>query len=268
MSSPSYPTPPPPSAAPPPEPISPEPQGLGLSEPARLVDTFIAPTKTFADLRRNERWWVAWLIGAVVAVLFGVIVVQKIDMVHLARQQVEQSKLASRQFDQLSPEQQEQQLRVRASFTKYAFYITPVFSIVFGLISAAILMAIFTFGFGAEVPFSRAMAVVFYSFLPRAVYTLLLVVSLIFASDPNSIDLLGNPMPTNVGFFMDPQGNKFLYSLMSNLDVFALWTVVLLGLGFATASSNRKLKPGTGISAMLAIYFVLILIGAGLKAAF
>ena len=129
-------------------------------------------------------------------------------------------------------------------------------------------MVIFTFIFGAEVPFPRALAVVFYAFLPRGIYSLLIAVSLLFSSDPGSIDLLQNPMPTNPGFFMDPQGNKFLYSLVSNLDVFALWNVVLLGLGFAVASSNRKLKPGTAITTMLVIYFVLILIGAGFKAAF
>jgi Yip1 domain len=264
----SSPTPPPPSFAPAPASMTPEPQEPGLSEPARLLNTFISPTKTFADLRRNERWWVAWLVGAVLAVLFGVAAGQKADLMHIARQQVEQSKFAQRQFDQLSPEQQEQQLRIRATATKIIFYAAPVFNLISGLICAAILMAIFSFGFGAEVPFPRAMAIVFYSFLPRAVYSTLLAVSLVFASDPSSIDLLGNPMPTNAGFFMDPQGNKFIYSFMSNLDLFAIWSVVLLGLGFATASSNRKLKPGTAIGTMLAIYFVLILIGAALKSVF
>jgi hypothetical protein len=268
MSSPSYPTPPPPSGAPAPAPITSEPQGPGLSEPARLVNTFIAPSKTFVDLRQNSRWWAAWLVGAIIAILFGVVAGQKADLMHLARQQVDQSKFAQRQFEQLSPEQQEQNLRIRATATKIIFYVAPIFSLIGALIVGAILMAIFSFGFGAEVPFMRAMAIVMYSFLPRAIYALLLSVSLWFSSDPSSIDLLGNPMPTNPGFFMDPQGNKFIYSLMSNLDLFAIWCVVLLGLGFATASTNRKLKPGTAIGTMLAIYFVLILIGAGFKAAF
>lgn len=262
----SSPTPPPPTSAP--APISPEPQQPGLSEPARLINTFFAPKKTFEDLRTNQSWWVPWLVGAIIGVLFGAVAVQKIDLVNFARQQVEQSKVAQRQFDQLSPEQQNRQLQLRATISKFAFYITPIFSLIAGLIAAAILMAIFSFGFGAEVPFPRALAVVFYSFLPRAIYSILLSVSLLVSSDPNSIDLLGNPMPTNLGFFMDPQGNKFLYSFVSNLDLFALWTVILLGFGFATASSNRKLKPATGITVMLVIYGVMMLIGAGFKAAF
>ncbi|HEY6308154.1 MAG TPA: YIP1 family protein [Candidatus Angelobacter sp.] len=260
-------TPPPPAPAPANAPLSPEPEQPGLSEPARLINVFIAPRKTFEDLKRNSSWWAPWLLGAIIALAFGVVVAQKIDMVRLTRQQIEQSRLAQRQMEQLPPEQQEQQIRIRATGTKIAFYVSPIFSLIGGLILAAILMAVFNFGFAAEIPFQRALAIVFYSFLPRAVYAALVAVSLLLSSDPNSIDITVNPMPTNPGFFMDPQGNKFLYSLISNLDLFALWSVVLLGLGFAAASSNRKLSARTGITTMLVIYAVVILIGAGFKAA-
>jgi Yip1 domain len=260
-------TPPPPAPAPANAPL-PEPEQPGLSEMQRLINVFIAPRKTFEDLKLNSSWWVPWLLGAIVALAFGVVVVQKVDLVRFARQQVEQSRLAQRQMEQLTPEQQEQQFRIRANITKYTFYISPVFSLIGGLIIAAVLMAVFNFGFAAEVPFRRALAIVFYSFLPRTAYYLLMCVSLLASSDPNSIDIAVNPMPTNPGFFMDPQGNKFLYSLISNVDLFAIWVVVLIGLGFAAASPNRKLKAGTAITTMLVIYGILILIGAGFKAAF
>jgi hypothetical protein len=232
------------------------------------MNVFIAPGKTFADLRRNSSWWVPWMIGAVIGVFFAVLVVQKIDLVRLARQQVEQSRLAQRQIEQLSPEQQEAQFQLRAKVNKVAFYLSPVLGLVVSVIMAALLMALFNFGLGAEISFGRALAVVFYGSLPRALYALLLSISMLVSPDPNSIDILGNPMPTNPGFFLDPQGNRFLYSLASNLDLFALWTVVLFGLGFAAASSNRKPSSGTGVTTMLVIYGVIILIGAGFKAAF
>lgn len=268
MSTPGYPTPPPPAAAPAPAPVSAEPEQPGLSEPARLMNVFVAPRKTFEDLKRNSSWWVPWLVGAIVSLAFGVVAAQKIDMVRFTRQQIEQSKLAQRQMEQLSPEQQEQQIRIRAAGTKIVFYLSPIFSLIAGLIFAAVLLAVFNFGFAAEVPFQRALAIVFYALLPRAVYYILLSVSLLASSDPNSIDIAVNPMPTNLGFFMDPQGSKFLYSFISNLDLFALWSVVLMGLGFAAASPNRKLTASTGITTMLVIYGILILIGAGFKAAF
>jgi hypothetical protein len=259
-------TPPPPIAAPG-QPAA-QPTQPGLSQAARLINIFIAPRKTFEDLKQNPSWWVPFLLGAIIALAFGIVAVQKIDLVRFSRQQIEQNKFAQKQIEQLSPEQQEQAYQSGATRSKFAFYFSPIIGFVISLIVAAVLMAVFNFGFAADIPFKRALAIVFYSFFPRALYSVLLAISLLVASDPNAIDIAGNPMPTNLGFFMDPQGNKFIYSLASNLDIMALWTVVLLGLGFAAASENRKLKSSTTIATMCVIYGVLILIGAGLKAAF
>jgi hypothetical protein len=261
-------TPPPPTYAAAPPPLSPEPAQPRLSETARIVDTFIAPRKTFEDVRVNSSWWVPWLVTTILSVLFGAIAAQKIDMLQFTRHQIEQSKMRQRQMEQLPPEQQERQIAIGAAVTKVFFYISPVVALIIGVVIAAALMAVFNFGFAAEVTFSQALAIVFYSFLPRAILALLLGISLLVASDPNSIDIAGNPMPTNFGFFMDPQGNKFFYSLVSNLDLFALWTVVLLGLGFAAVSKNRKLTAGTAITTMFVIYGVVTLISAGVKSAF
>ncbi len=54
----------------PPPPPAPAPEPAGLSEGARLIDTFIAPTKTFTDLRRNASWWAPFALMAIVSVLF------------------------------------------------------------------------------------------------------------------------------------------------------------------------------------------------------
>jgi hypothetical protein len=44
--------------------------------------------------------------------------------------------------------------------------------------------------------------------------------------------------------------------------------VVLLGLGFSAASTNRKPSSSTAITTMFVIYGVLILIGAGFRSLF
>jgi hypothetical protein len=253
-----------------PEPIPPAAQLAqpGLSEPSRIINTFIAPRKTFEDLKIKTRWWAPWILTSIFILLFGFVAVQKVDMVRFTRQQIEQSKFAQRQMEQLSPEQQEQQIRIRAMGTKVVFFVFPIITFIGGLLIAAILMGVFNFGFAAEVPYGRALAIVFYSFVPRIIFAVLLIVSLLASADPNTIDISTNPMPTNPGFFMDPQGSKFLYGLASGLDLFALWVVALLGFGFSAASPNRKLKPGTAITTVMVLYGILVLAGAALKAAF
>jgi hypothetical protein len=240
------------------QPIAAEPQGPGLSEPQRLINVFIAPQKTFEDLKRKPSWWVPWAVTGIFIVIFGVVAVQKIDMVRFIQQQIDRSPSAQKRLEQATPEQRERGIAIQATGTKVVFYAYPVFTLLGGLIIAAILMAIFNFMLGAEVPFQRAMAVVFYSYVPWIISTVLLTISVLVSSDPNTIDLT-NPMPTNPGFFMDPQGNKFIYAIISSLDIFSIWTVILLGLGFAKASSNRKPTAGTGITTMFVVWAIFVI---------
>ncbi len=268
MSSPTGPTPPPPPMYPvASSPVSPEPAGPGLSEPQRLINAFIAPGKTFEDLKRNSSWWVPWLITGIFSIIFGAVAVQKIDIPRFLQQEIEKSPSAQRRLEQLTPEQRERGMAIQATIVKGTFFAFPVISLVSGLIIAAVLMAVFNFILGAEVPFQRAMAVVFYSYVPFIISTILLTVSILVSSDPNTIDIT-NPMPTNPGFFMNPLGNRFIYAIASSLDIFSLWVVTLLGLGFATTSSNRKPNATTGITTMFVVFAIFVLCRAAWKSMF
>lgn len=249
-------------------PTAPEPAGPGLSEPQRLMNVFIAPRKTFEDLKRNPSWWVPWLIAAVFTLIFSVVAVQKIDITRFVQEQIDRSPRAQKRLENLTPEQRAQGVAIQATFTKVGFYAAPVLTLLGGLIVAAVLMAVYNFVLGAEVPFQRAMAVVFYAGLPGIIGTILLIVSFLASSDPNTIDIARNPMPTNPGFFLDPEGNKALYGLASAIDILKLWWVVLLGLGFSAASSNRKPNTSTSITTAFVCYGIIVLIGIGFKVAF
>lgn len=267
MSSPTSQTPPPPQQYSAPAPLVTEPTGPGLTEPQRLVNTFIAPSKTFDDIRRNASWWVPWLISAIFGLGFGIVAAQKIDMTRFVQQQIEKSPSAQQRMERLSPAQREQGIALQATITKVTFYVIPLFTLIIGSVVAAVLMGVFNFMLGAEVPFSRALAVTFYAFLPGILKSILLCVSLFAISDPNTIDI-ANPMPTNPAFFLDPLGNKFLYTFLSYVDIFAIWYVVLLGMGFALASSNRKVSVSSGISAVFVAYGLWALGAACLKLIF
>jgi len=258
-------TPPPPTAAPQ------EPAQATLSAPARIADTFIAPRTMFEDLRRKPSWLAPWLLSAVVSLIFAAVAVQKLDVEQLVRQGIEHSSMAQRRMAQLSPEQRERGIALQATITKVTFFLTPVLLLVGGIIVGAILMGVFNFGFGAEVSFRHALAITFYSLLPGIVSTVLLIISILVSSDPNSIDFAsGNPIATSAAFFMDSGGNKFLYSLASSVDIIRIWQIILLGLGFAIvgSSARRKLAPGTAIATIFVIYFAIALVRAGIAAAF
>jgi hypothetical protein len=232
------------------------------------MNVFIAPSKTFADLQRNPSWWVPWLISAVFTLIFSVVAVQKVDMTRFVQEQIDHSPRAQKRLENLTPEQRAQGVAIQATITKVGFYVAPIITLLLGLIVAAVLMAVYNFVLGAEVPFQRAMAVIFYAGLPGILATILLIVSFLASADPSTIDISRNPMPTNPAFFLDPEGNKVLYGLASAIDIFRIWGVVLLGLGFSAASSNKKPNRATSITTAFVCYGILVLIGIGFKVAF
>ena len=76
----------PPYAAPalPPEPAP-------LSEGARIVNTFIAPSKTFTDLRRNASWWGPWLLISIFALIFIYSMDRQIGFEQISRNEIAKS---------------------------------------------------------------------------------------------------------------------------------------------------------------------------------
>src|ERR1700732_4508211 len=120
-----------------------------LSEGARLVNTFIAPSKTFTDLRRNASWWGPWLVISIFALVFIYSMDRQIGFDQISRNEIAHSARAD-QFDKLSPDDQAKQLRFSDALVRYFSYGIPVTILLFFAITAAGLLARFNFGLGAE----------------------------------------------------------------------------------------------------------------------
>ncbi len=230
-----------------------------LSAFERIVDTFIAPSKTFRDLNRDPSWWVAWLLTSVFAVLFVVAVGQKVGFDQVAKNMVAQSPKMAERFDKLNPEARDQQLSIMAKSTSYTSYAWPVMSLIFAAVTAGVLMGTFNFGLGAEIPFSKAMAVVMYAWLPGILKSVLVALTLFAGADPEGFSLR-NPLASNPGYFINATEHPVLHTLLSAVDVFAIWMSVLMIIGFACVS---KLKIKTTATVLIGWYVVITLIGVG-----
>ena len=244
----------------PPPALNPEP--APLSEGARIVNTFIAPSKTFTDLRRSSSWWAPWVIISIFSIGFIFVVGQQVGFEQVSRNQIAHSSRAD-QFDKLTPEQQAKQLHIAAMVTKYIGYFFPAIILLSFVIIAAVLMAAFNMGAGAQVRFATSLAIVAYGSLPGIINATLGMISLVAGVDREGFNL-ENPVATNAAYFLDPMGNKFLYVMAGALDVFVIWNIVLMGIGF---SCNSKVKRSTAIILIAALYLLYKLAGAGLAAA-
>lgn len=233
-----------------------------LSEGARLVDTFIAPSKTFTDLKRNASWWGPWILISIVSVLFIYTISQKVGFEQVSRNQVAHSSRAE-QFDRLPPERQERQLQLSSKIIAGFGYGNPVLVLLFLLIETAVLWGTFKVAVSAETSFKTAYAIVMYAALPGVIGAILAIISLFAGVSPEAFDI-NNPAGTNLAYYLDPDSTgRFLRGIASAVDIFSWWSIVLIGIGFACTS---KVKRSTAIIIVAVWYLLFKLTGASLAA--
>jgi len=246
-------------------PVTPTPDVAPLSEPARIVDTFIAPSKTFTDIRRSAAWWGPFLIMVILSLAFSYTVDTKVGFRKVVEHQIERSPKASQRLEQLSREERNNALNGQAKGTRGFMYAFPVVILLWNLLIAAILFGTMKLGLSAELSFSATFAVVMYAGLVQVVRTILGIVSLYAGLDPDSFNLQ-NVAPTNLGYFLSPGGSPFLYSIATALDLTMIWTLCLTALGLSIIS--KKVKLSTALAVVFGWFAIFVIGSAALAAAF
>jgi Yip1 domain len=237
-----------------------------LSELQRLVYTLIFPARNFEDLKHQPRWLVPWLVLTICSLASNVVLLQKADVREFIRKQINNSSHAAL-FEQLPPAQQEQQLQLSAKISEIQIYAYPVISFIVAIIVAALLMATFNYILKSTISFQRSFAVISYSLLPLSISFLLLMLVVMYSSNPQHIDL-ANPLATSPAIFLNPTKSKFLYQFATGLDLFKIWVVCLIGLGFQVNSESRTLSRATAITVTFCFYLSWVLVLSALMSVF
>jgi hypothetical protein len=228
------------------------PEVAPLSQGARIINTFIAPSKTFTDLRRSAAWWAPWILISVCALVFNIAMGKQVGFDQIARNSIEKSPRQSQAFDRLPPDRQAAQIKAISNGNKYGSYAAPVLIPLFCLIAMLPLWLTLKF-MGGETTFSQAFAIVMYAWLPGIIGAILGTVSLFSGVNPEGFDIQ-NPVGTNLGYYLDAETvGRFVKGLASGLDVLVIWSLILIGIGFACTS---KVKRSTAIAVVVVWYVV------------
>lgn len=234
-----------------------------LTETERVVDTFIAPTKTFTDIRRNARWIVPWILMSIVGLALVFVVDKKLTMETAYENQLRLSPKQMDKIDSLPADQKAKAMQLGANITRYFGYGSPILTLVFVGIMASVLMATFNFGFGAEVSFMQAMAISMYAFLPTIIRALI-AMTLVGVGAAEGFTFQ-NQVASNLGGLVDPTSSHFLYSVLSAIDIFNIWVLILTGIGYSCVT---RVKRGTCMAVVFGWWVVVTLVGAGIGALF
>jgi hypothetical protein len=210
-----------------------------LSEGQRVIDTFIAPSKTFMDIRRSASWWLPFVIGCVVTFGLAYAIQTKITWEKAYDNILKQSPKQMERMEQLPADQQTRSKTIAENFTKYVFWCAPVAGLIVVVVMAAVLMATINFGFGGKAKFGQMFALFYYAFLPISIKAILGIVTIFAGLDPDSFNM-NNYVGTNLGYYLPADFSKPLMALATSLDLFTIWMVVLLTIGCAIIGNIKK----------------------------
>lgn len=227
-----------------------------------LIDVYLSPREAFTRIVRSPRILLP-LVGYVVLVLgFTGIWMQKMDAREFMKVQIEESG----QADKIPAEQREAIIEQQAKWMPiFAWVMGPVGIAVTLLVISGVLMFVYRFFYSSEVTFRQAFAIVTWIFFAVAlVSTPLMLLVLQLKGDWNI-----NPqevIQANLGLFLEKSSAaKPLWALLSSIDLFSLWMVFLLAVGFGVAS---KKTTGSAIWGVAIPWILIVLAKVGWAAIF
>jgi len=233
--------------------IAPEaPQAPGpINHFGRIIGVFFSPKATFEDIVRRPSWIIPLVLMTVLGIVVAFVMNQKVDWRDVASKRIEDSPRAAN----LSAEQKEQQIAMSAKFSPGAAYafgaLGPILAVV--VVAAVMLLAYNVVG-GANAKFSVAMGIVSHAFLVTILSTLFFIL-ILYLKPPGTIDL-ENPVATNLGAFLPDNIAKALMALAKSIDIFSVWALLLISIGFA-AVNPKKLK-GKSLSIAISVWAIYV----------
>ena len=234
-----------------PAPVAPE-SGGGFFQ--NLIDVYFSPREAFTRIVRSPRILLP-LVGYVVLVLgFTAVWMQKMDAREFMKVQIEESG----QADKIPAEQREAIIEQQAKWMPiFAWVMGPVGIAVTLVAISGVLMFIFRFFYSSEVTFRQAFAIVTWIFFAVSLLTTpLMLLVLQLKGDWNVAPQ--EAIQANLALLLDKStAAKPLWALLSSIDLFSLWMVFLLAVGFGVAS---KKTTGSAIWGV-AIPWILIVLG-------
>ncbi len=94
----------------------------GLSQVERVVDTFVAPSKTFKDILRSTSWWLPFLLLVLVTLVSTVAIEKQVGWDRVAENQIHQNPKQEEAMANLTPEQRAGRMQVAAKIWRYLSY--------------------------------------------------------------------------------------------------------------------------------------------------
>jgi tetrahydromethanopterin S-methyltransferase subunit G len=218
-----------------------------VSAPGRVIGAFFSPNPTFRSIAARPSFLLPMILWTLASVAITFVLIPKMDYERLTRQRLEKSGRT------MSEEQIQSTVAMQKKIgSKIAVGIGFIGPAVVSLVVTLIFWAAFK-AFGWDFTFKQGYGATAHAYLPNVLASLLIVPIL---AQRESVDpqAVGDLLRSNLGFLVEKSASPALHSILSSIDVFALWTAILLTIGYAAAARISRKAAGGVVFAIWALF--------------
>lgn len=222
---------------------------------SRLVGVLVAPGRTFESISKRPTWAVALVALLLATTVLGWVVHQHTDYHEMTTRAMEA------RGREVTADQLERIVSFQERFGVYLLGFQAVVVAVVFLLFALLYWVVFRL-VGSELTFKVGLSTLLHGSVPAVVYCLLAAVVLMGQGDLTYVQVTTRDfLASNLGFLAPADGGIVLRTLLTGIDFFGLWSVVLLAIGYRiTARVTSATASGVAIAMWL--------LGLGLRVGF
>jgi len=224
-----------------------------ISPIGRIIGVFTSPKQTFTSIAEKPSWVAPMLLMMILAVVVGGLLNSKMNWAQYIRHKAEENP----RFEQLSEDKKDEAVAGQVKFwAGFSYAVGAVAIPISILIFAGIYLVAFNLMSGAGVRYGQSFAITTHAFLPAAITSVLAMIILPLKTygdvDPENI------VATSLKAYLPETVPKPLLALGGSLELFWIWCLVLVAIGFA-AANPRKVKPGAAFGIVFGLWAIWVL---------
>jgi hypothetical protein len=225
---------------------------------ARFAGVLFAPADAFQEIVRRPDIVAPLLLMIVLGFATTAVIMPRFDYESFGAMQREQ-------FRKQQPNATEADVarveRFAIAGTKVFAWLAPVLMGLFYAIVAGVLLLAFRL-MGGEGTYAQSLSVTLYAWAPLLLYSIVTAIVVLARGSFDPITA-ASIVKSNPAFLVEMREQPALYSLLSSLDVFSLWTLILFTIGFAAMS---RLSKGVSAAIVITLWAVMVLLKVGFAA--
>ncbi len=218
---------------------------------ARLLGMLLEPAEEFRSIVARPRFWLPLLGWVVLGLAFTAVWMQNVDLREFMMNQIQLSGRA----DRIPADRMDAIIDSQTGFVKVFAWVGAV-AVPLGttLIVAGVFMLVFRFFYAGQITFAQSMAIVAWSFFTMKLVTLPATLLVMFFRGDWNV----NPeeaLQAGGALFVDRQTTaKPLWTLLYSLDLFSVWLMAMLSIGYGVAIRRPATTAAVGVVSAWVLY--------------